>query len=213
MSVEAPEAKETMIVYVDGFNLYNGLRDAHAKKYLWLDLAKLARELRPRSDLVAVKYFTSPVEGKNETKQRQAQYQFALKAASRNRVKIIQGRHETREFECYGCGSTRNVLEEKETDVNIAVHLVSDAYTKAADSFLVISGDTDLIPAIKMAKFAHPELFVAAAFPPQRESTMIRQLLPASFPIHENKLRISQLEESFTDGLTGRSYQRPPGWK
>lgn len=214
MSVEAAEATpETLIVYVDGFNLYNGLQDAHKKKYLWLDLAKLARELRPRSQLLAVKYFTSPVEGKPETKQRQTHYQYALRSASQNKVKIIQGRHETREFECYGCRTKRDVLEEKETDVNIAINLVSDAYRKAADSFLVISGDTDLIPAMKLAQEVRPELFIAAAFPPQRESTMIKKLLPASFPLHENKLRISQLESTFTDGLTRRTYTRPPGWK
>lgn len=33
---------ERLIVYVDGFNLYNGLHDAGKNTLLWLDVVKLA---------------------------------------------------------------------------------------------------------------------------------------------------------------------------
>jgi len=32
-------------VYIDGFNLYFGLRDQYGRKYLWLDLQALAESL------------------------------------------------------------------------------------------------------------------------------------------------------------------------
>lgn len=205
--------QKRLMVYVDGFNLYNGLKDGYSKRFLWLDLVKLAQELRPDSDLVRVKYFTSPVEGEAETINRQKHYQFALTAKHRNKVQIVQGRHEAREVECFDCRSVWKHFEEKETDVNIAVNLVKDAYTKAADDFLIISGDTDLIPAITMARSVHASSFVAAAFPPERFSKMLKELMPASFTINENKIRASQLPDTFEDGLSGRKYQRPPGWK
>jgi uncharacterized LabA/DUF88 family protein len=202
-----------LIVYVDGFNLYNGLKDGFGKRYLWLDLVKLVSELRPDSDLVHVKYFTSPVEGRSETKQRQLHYQYAMKSLNRNRVRITQGRHESREVECLSCRKTWQHYEEKETDVNIAVNIVQDAYSDAADDFIIISGDTDLIPAIKMAQSVKKDLFVAAAFPPERFSKMLKRLMPSSFIISENKFRAAQLPDSFVDNLDQRTYSRPPGWK
>jgi hypothetical protein len=52
---------ERLIVYIDGFNLYHGLKERSGRRLLWLDLAKLARLLRPRSSIVRVNYFTAPV--------------------------------------------------------------------------------------------------------------------------------------------------------
>src|SRR5712691_2867370 len=48
----------TVIAYVDGFNLYHGLRDKYRRRYLWLDLEHLVRRLRPNDQIVAVRYFT-----------------------------------------------------------------------------------------------------------------------------------------------------------
>jgi hypothetical protein len=60
-------ARPVAHVYVDGFNLYNGLRRrAQAKgvpevEYRWLDLVKLTRTLLPDADIARVFYFTSTV--------------------------------------------------------------------------------------------------------------------------------------------------------
>ncbi len=46
---------ERVKAYVDGFNLYHGLKTRHGRKYLWLDLQALAvRLLKPSQHLVAV---------------------------------------------------------------------------------------------------------------------------------------------------------------
>ena len=47
--------------------------------------------------------------------------------------------------------------EEKRTDVNIAVQMVDDAYQNACDQFVLISGDSDLVPAIHTVKRRFPE--------------------------------------------------------
>ncbi len=45
---------ERVKAYVDGFNLYHGLKTRHGRKYLWLDLQALAvRLLKPSQHLVA----------------------------------------------------------------------------------------------------------------------------------------------------------------
>ena len=51
-----------VVVYIDGFNLYYGLRDAGWRRYYWLDLRRLSENLlRPDQRLVLVRYFTARV--------------------------------------------------------------------------------------------------------------------------------------------------------
>ena len=38
-----------IIAYIDGFNLYHGLRDRYQHRYLWLDVVQLVGRLRPRT--------------------------------------------------------------------------------------------------------------------------------------------------------------------
>lgn len=118
---------ETLAVYVDGFNLYWGLHDSWRRRYLWLDLVELARKLRPRSRLVALKYFTTPIVDEPEAQSRQAHYNTALEARHPGLLTIHLGRYQSKPMQCRRCGFAWEHREEKETDVNIAVQLVADA--------------------------------------------------------------------------------------
>jgi hypothetical protein len=52
--------KQRIIVYVDGFNFYYGLKSLNWKRYYWLDIVKLFETfMRPDQELVAVKYFSA----------------------------------------------------------------------------------------------------------------------------------------------------------
>ena len=54
---------QRVIVYIDGFNFYFGLKhNAKWKKYYWLDIVKLFESfMRPNQELVAVKYFSANI--------------------------------------------------------------------------------------------------------------------------------------------------------
>jgi len=53
---------ERVIVYIDGFNLYFGLKSKSWQRYYWLNLKKLAQALLTENQhLVLTKYFTSRV--------------------------------------------------------------------------------------------------------------------------------------------------------
>lgn len=70
---------ERVIVYVDGFNLYFGLRDKGWRKYYWLDIAKLARSLlTPNQILVRTNYFTSKITHPAGKRKRQQAFLSAL---------------------------------------------------------------------------------------------------------------------------------------
>ena len=55
-------ALQRVAAYIDGFNLYYGLRSKGWRRYYWLDLHQMVeRLLRPGQKLMAVRYFTTRV--------------------------------------------------------------------------------------------------------------------------------------------------------
>ncbi|GAI90977.1 unnamed protein product, partial [marine sediment metagenome] len=86
---------ERVIFYIDGLNLYNGLKKANLRKYYWLDLRELAIKLcLPNQKLIRVKYFTSMVSTKfDEDKfHRQSSYIKAIKTLPD--MEVFLGRHQ-----------------------------------------------------------------------------------------------------------------------
>lgn len=202
--------REPLIMYVDGANLYHGLHRKFGRRFLWLDLVELAHRLRPRSRLVQVKYFTTPVIDEPDAQSRQARYGAALKAKNGSRILLVNGRYQTKTISCRTCNAEWQRREEKETDVSIATHLVADAALRHMRAALILSGDSDLAPAVRMAQQINPNLFIAAAFPPLRGSKELRTLMPASFVVGESAIRQSQLPKSFT--IEGVRHTCPEYW-
>jgi len=205
-------APERLTVYVDGFNLYHGLKERSGRRLLWLDLVKLSRLLRPRSSLLRVHYFTAPVLDDPPAASRQGRYQSALVARNPGLVEITQGRYQKKTRTCRACGASWIQYEEKETDVNIATALVADAASCATDAALIVSADSDLSPAIRTARSLNTTMFLAAAFPPMRYSAELSKLMPASFSIGMSKLTGAQLPRTVVDPASGRAYSRPAKW-
>ncbi|WP_218162049.1 NYN domain-containing protein [Mycobacterium malmoense] len=200
---------ETLAVYVDGFNLYYGLHEVSGRRHLWLDLVALASKLRPRSALVKVKYFTAPVLNDPGAQSRQSDYLAALTAQNPGLIDIINGRYQAKPKACRRCNHSWTEYEEKETDVNIAAHLVADAALKMSDAALIVSADSDLAPAVRVARMMNPNLFIAAVFPPRRLSSELQALMPASFHLGVQRIKRSQLPQMVFDA-TGGGHGRDP---
>ncbi|MDQ3508032.1 MAG: NYN domain-containing protein [Actinomycetota bacterium] len=53
---------QRVAAYIDGFNLYFGLKDRGWKRFYWLDVALLVENLlKPGQELAGVKYFTARI--------------------------------------------------------------------------------------------------------------------------------------------------------
>lgn len=119
-----------VITYIDGFNLYYGLRERRWQRYYWLNIQDLARNLlKPNQSLVTTKYFTSRVSStaKNPDKShRQKQYIEAIETLTD--VQIFYGHYLEKKVACLRCGATWATHEEKMTDVNIATELMTDGF-------------------------------------------------------------------------------------
>lgn len=198
-------------VFIDGFNLYYGLRDKHGRKYLWLDLAGVSRRLlRPGQTLVGVHYFTAAVRNDPASQRNQRIYLDALRATGG--VDITLGRYQEKRVNCHGCGNSWRTYEEKETDVNIAVALVAGGVRDEFDTAILLSADSDLCPGVRTLKGLRPDKRVVAVFPPKRRSDDLRRAVDASFTLGDAILRQSLLPEVVT-GQSGASYRRPQRWR
>ena len=105
-------------VYVDGLNLYRGLKSRGWRRYYWLNLRRLAeRLLRPGQNLVAVKYFTArfqPRRDDTDQTQRQDTYLKALETLPD--LTVQYGYHLPKIRACRRCGATWATFEEKMTE-------------------------------------------------------------------------------------------------
>lgn len=157
--------KPRSIVYVDGFNLYYGSIKGGPNK--WLNLERYFTLLRQGDDVQRIHYFTAMVSGPHVA--HQEVYLRALETLPR--VNIVLGYYKFKSVtcgvqQCTFTGRRRfRVPEEKHTDVNIAVQMMDDAYQDCCDIFVLVSGDSDLVPAVNRVKSRFPDKRVAVYVP------------------------------------------------
>lgn len=189
-------AMERVISYIDGFNLYFGLKSAKLERYLWLDLNKLSLNLLKKfQQLVQVKYFTSRITGPTDKQKCQSTYIEALEGLSN--LEIYYGKYQLNPQICRNCDYKSMVLSEKMTDVNIAVQILIDAYQNNYDTALLISADSDLIGPITAVRKLFPKKRIVIAFPPDRFSRELANNASGYFVIGHKKFAQSQLPNDY----------------
>ena len=102
--------------------------------------------------------------------------------------------------------------EEKQTDVNIALKLLRLAVENAYDKAIIISGDTDLIPAVRTVKEMYPEKQIGVVIPIGGISEDFKRSADFHHKMKENHLKASLLSDPMK--LTnGTILVCPPNWK
>lgn len=209
------KAKARAIVYVDGFNLYYGA--LRGTSHRWLDLERLFTMLRNEDAVECIHYFTTLVTG--PPKPEQSTYISAL--ATLDTVNVQLGQFKTQSIKCElsGCtytGSrTIKVPVEKRTDVQIALQMLDDAHADRCDRFVLVTGDSDLVPAVNRIKFDFPQkqvfVYVPATNRDRGAATELRNAAHANRTLPNNLLRLAQFPAEIPDG-SGGILQKPPGW-
>ncbi|MCY3876823.1 MAG: NYN domain-containing protein [Rhodobacteraceae bacterium] len=147
-------------VCVDGFNLnYGALK---GKPWRWLDpVALLKKVLQPQHEIVALKYFTARVSGTPGDPSKPQRQDVYLRAMQRFRpeVEVYFGHflsHAVRMPLARPEGNRCTVevvrTEEKGSDVNLAVHLLNDGWPDLCDCAVVVSNDSDIAEAMRLAR-------------------------------------------------------------
>jgi uncharacterized LabA/DUF88 family protein len=192
-----------IMAFIDGFNLYHAVKDLRQPHLKWLDLRKLrqrALTTNERGNLTDVYYFSAYAEWRRDACKKHRNYVAALEQVG---IHPILGRYKNNHTRCNTCGTKTSRHEEKETDVNIAIWLVREALLDHYDMALLVTGDTDLVPAAKMVKEQYPGEIIRIVGPPKRR--LSKDLLRAAASMNFQKmltlkdLRNSLLPETMLD--------------
>ena len=202
---------QRVIAYIDGFNLYYGLKAAGWKRFYWLNLQTLVRNLlKAEQDLVFTKYFTSRVSYPPDKERRQSTFLEALETL--NELRVYYGHYQMNPQHCRKCGNKVMIPSEKMTDVNIAVEILTDAYQDMFDVAFLMSADSDLTAPVLAIKNLFPDKRIIVAFPPQRHSAQLERLAHGSLQIG----RASLAKSVFPDKVPkadGFILKKPAEWK
>jgi hypothetical protein len=126
-------------------------------------------------------------------------------------IRVHLGRFKKKTVECSLCHRDDVRHEEKETDVAIAAQLFEICYCKEADSIVIVTGDTDLAPAVRTCQRLFPDVFICFAFPYKRQNAELEGLSPGSFKIRCR----SYTKHQYPDPLQladGSMVTKPPEW-
>ncbi len=207
-------------IYVDGFNIYYGA--LKGTPYKWLDLMALFTAiLRPHNQILAIKYYTAMVSarpGHVNAPTRQSVYINASKAyipqLSVTMGVFLQSTVRMRLASPPLIGSKyADVLktEEKGSDVNLALHMLNDAWNDLYDCAVVCSNDSDLSEALRIVKTERKKKIVLAVpgvanvRPP---SNQLRKYANYTLSIPAAAIAASQLPNQ----IPGTNFHKPPGW-
>lgn len=207
-------------MYIDGYNFYYAIKDCPEITPIhlaWCDFGALANEIiRSRGSLTRIKYFTAPVgdlgrDGGEEGSERGRQRLWLRAVRTISDLEVVLGFYKRESAEP---SQRQRLRTEKETDVNIAIALVLDAAKEFYDSAILVTGDSDQMPAVRAAseEFArHIEVWL----PPGQAKGRWSQFRASRFvSIHEiepDMLERARLPDSIRH--PGGTIQAPKMWR
>lgn len=137
-------AKQRCIVLIDGSNFYFKLKDLRLHHLLSFNFSSFAKKLAKESEVMSIIYYVGKIrtDGTKKTLELHTNQQKLFEYLKKHKV-------------IYSLGyllKSDGAYHEKGVDVNIAVDILVATYEDLADRIILVSSDTDLLPAIKKAK-------------------------------------------------------------
>ena len=136
--------KEKVVILIDGSNFYFKLKDLQLQNLLNFNFSAFTKKLSSGGTIVKTTYYVGKIrtDGSKKTQK--------LFNSQRKLLNHLQS------HKCnYSLGylmKSDGKYHEKGVDVNIAVDILVSVYENLCDRIILISSDTDLLPAIKKAK-------------------------------------------------------------
>jgi uncharacterized LabA/DUF88 family protein len=217
---------------VDGFNLYHSIRDLGRFQKLrvkWLNIHSLCSSflylIGKDANLAEIYYFSAFAYHLNDPNviKRHQDYIECLKSTG---IIPEMGRFKPKDVTCplrsqLVKSSPKNIQcpirgkftkhEEKETDIAIAAKLFEVIFNNKCDTVVLLTGDTDLTPAVKACKSLFPDKNILFAFPYRRYNQELGLLFPSSFKIHAK----TYVRHLFPDPVhlpDGSKIYKPTSW-
>lgn len=201
-----PKVEARAAFYIDGFNLYHPIKEMNEPYLKWLNLWKLGEIIcAPHSAQLLKVVFCTAVPGHlPDSRDRHNTFNAAQRA---NGVKIIAGHH-------VHDGEKWN---EKQSDINVALHLIMDAQDDEYDIAILLSADSDQAATAKFFSERFPKKRLLGVAPPNKSvPNKVQQFCFDHFAL--NKVSLERCVMGATvqgkHGLINRpaEYAPPVGW-
>lgn len=213
---------ERVTFLVDGFNLYHSLKSASIALGLneagtkWLDLRALCQSylhlFGKAARLREIHYFSALAKHLEATKPDvTARHLAYVTCLQDSEVSVELSRFKKKRFRCEHCGANLKRHEEKETDVALGSKLLELFVNDSCDRAVIVTGDTDVAPAVRTAKRLFPLKTVSFAFPYDRKNDELAQLVETSFHISKDAYTRHQLPDPYMT-KSGNSVSKPSKW-
>lgn len=205
--------------YIDGFNLYHALDDLQKPYLKWVDLWSLAQSIcRQGETLTKVAYFSAYATWRPDAYSRHREYVKALQSVN---VQCHMARFSEKTASCRKCKTTWKQHEEKETDVHFSLTLLEDAIDDVFDRAVIISADSDHVPAVRRVRARLPAKQMFAATPPGRHANAREMLKVCNSGANITPGRIARnlfpqlirASDGTSRATRPKSYDPPPGWQ
>ena len=205
-------------VYVDGYNLFYAC--LKSSPYKWLNVLALTKSLLPRNRIDKLRYFTAQVSARpHDPDQPQRQQTYLRALATIPEIEVHFGHFLTHEVSmpdaaAWSAGRYRPVrvmkTEEKGSDVNLATHLLMDAFDDLFDVAVIISNDSDLKEPIIQVGRRFGKKIVLLAPRATRISGALRPLADFIKQFGPNPLAAAQFPQHMNDAIG--QFHKPISW-
>ena len=195
-------------VFIDGFNLYHGLKAAADNHLKWCNLWQLSEDIIPSKsqELVEVHFSTAFVPNDNEKTIRHRAYNRALTLV---RVKIHEGTFVNDRRRCPSCAHEWKIWAEKQSDINIALALMDAAYRDVFDHCYLMTTDSDHAATVTWLRAKFPGKELTIVVPPNKERSKLIEAWAGGAII---RLERANIERALFDEVVtgeGGSIKRP----
>lgn len=210
------------VFLIDGFNLYHSVKSASHDLGLqgagtkWLNIHSLCQSylhaIGNNAQLTKVFYFSAfakHIEAfKPDVVKRHLLYTQSLEATG---VSVVLSRFKKKQIACDHCGQKIKRYEEKETDVALAVKLLEVLVTDQCDTVMLMTGDTDIVPAVRTGQKLFPQKTIGFLLPYKRHNQELAKLVSIHIEIKKEAYARHQFSDPFVTP-TGKSLDKPAGW-
>ena len=209
---------------VDGFNLYHSLVDAARDLHVagrpaqtkWLDLRGMLSSylhiFGRDASVSKIVYFSALANWRdNQDPGCTARHLAYIECLKSTGIDVKLGRFKERSKWCSTCQKEIAYHEEKETDVAICAHFLEILSCGETEVAVLVTGDTDLSPAIRTAHRLYPGVNLAVGFPHKRKRKELAKLADQNFLIKPERYTQHQFPDR-VEVSPGRVIIKPSVW-
>jgi len=145
-----------VILFVDGNNFYYGLKSVYGenKSLSNFDFVKLGEKLFNGEKLIRVFYYNAPLHINENPTKYWRQQKFFAKLRKERKIELRLSRLQKRKIK----GTNQFYYVVKGDDIHLAAEMVKEAYENSFDVAILVSGDGDFVPAIKITQGKNKEV-------------------------------------------------------